>query len=306
MVRKKKLSAEVKRKLVTKAIDYSAKGKYIKAVKIYEDIIIKGSKDAKIFTKYADVLLRCGKAGESMKALVMSAELYVKDGFYSKAIAVYTRVLCDGNSSEDISILMNIADLRFKTGMIRDGIEMCKKVINLLPHGDVDGKIKTIEKIIEADPSNYNYKILIAKLYYESNKEILGREWAMKAKFSILTDLGIDGLKKSFAGFNDLVLFRDLVTTMKENNDKELENYVKRGLSMSKTNDDVLFFKEFSFGAGCTATIEGDEIIPLEEAVGPSELTMKIGAIINNVINKFNNGAVVASISLMDDLVESL
>ena len=94
---------------------------------------------------------------------------------------------------------------------------------------------------------------------------------------------------------------------MKDVKDADLESYVKHGMSISKTDDDRKFFKALTSGVTRKAVVEElDEIIPLDEAVSLSNMVIKIGDIIGNVVNYFNNGNVSGSIKLIDNLMESL
>ena len=159
-----------KEKLLLSAQKLAQRGQNDKAIKEYQRALELDKKDVKTLLKLGDLQAKVKKNEDAIKAYADAAKLYARDGFYSKAIAVYKRVLELDANRDDIYLLM--ADLYQRLGMVGDAMTQYQRISS---NYEKDGKLKEALEIYrnmaELDPRNVLTLTKLAELYYKNNNK---------------------------------------------------------------------------------------------------------------------------------------
>ncbi len=143
---------------------YIQKGQIDKAIEEYEKVLRIDPKDFKLRQKLGDLYLRKGKKNEAINQYLNVADIYIKDGFYLKAIAIYRQILRTDPNKYDI--YEKLADLYKKHGLIGDAITQLRTLADIQEkQKNLSEAISTWEKIISYDPDNVFYRGKIIEFY---------------------------------------------------------------------------------------------------------------------------------------------
>jgi len=159
-----------KEKLIASAQKLAQRGQIDKAVKEYQKSLEIDRKDVKTWTRLGDLFSKLKKNEEAIKTYGEAAKLYTRDGFFSKAIAVYKRVLELDENRDDIYLLM--ADLYQRLGMVGDAMTQYQRIAG---NYEKDGKLKEAldiyKNMAELDPRNVMILTKLAELYYKNGNK---------------------------------------------------------------------------------------------------------------------------------------
>lgn len=108
---------------------YIQKGQIDKAIEEYERILRIDPKDFKLRQKLGDLYLRKGKKNEAINQYLNVADIYIKDGFYLKAIAIYRQILRTDPTKYDI--YEKLADLYKKLGLTGDALTQLRSLAEI-------------------------------------------------------------------------------------------------------------------------------------------------------------------------------
>ena len=162
--------AKEKEKLVVSAEKLAQRGQNDRAIKEFQKALELDKKDVKIHRRLGDLWSKLKKDDEAIKCYSDAAKLYTRDGFYSKAIAIYKRILEINENRDDIYLLM--ADLYQRLGMIGDAMTQYQRISS---NYEKDGKLKEAldiyKNMAELDPRNVMILTKLAELYYKSNNK---------------------------------------------------------------------------------------------------------------------------------------
>lgn len=163
-----------KAKLFAAAEKAFLRGQNEKALEALERIIRIDSNDVKALNKAADIYLKKSEYGKALDNLLRVGEIYTKDGFYSKAIAIYKRILKinDGAAKSDlISIHEQLASLYGQLGLISDAMNHFKIVVDFYDQaGDREALLDVLRKVSDLDPNNLDSQLKLAELFASESK----------------------------------------------------------------------------------------------------------------------------------------
>ncbi len=167
--------AKDKDKILANAQKLVQKGQVDKAIKEFKNALAIDKKDVKTHLRLGDLYNRKKDKQNAVIHYCEAAKYYTKDGFYSKAVAVYKQALqLDETRTE---IIFNLADLYHKLGLINDAMTQYQTVAT---HYERDGMIKeaieTIRRMAELDPKNVVVLTKLAEVYYKNKQKEEGYE----------------------------------------------------------------------------------------------------------------------------------
>jgi tetratricopeptide (TPR) repeat protein len=149
--------------IVNAAQKYLAKGQIDKAIAEWEKLLEEG-KDGNVHNTIGDLYLRKGDEEEAIKFFVKAAEIFKKDGFYPKAIALYKKIL--NIVPNDVECLIASAKLHAERGLLGNAVENYFKAAEIYHReGSTEKAIIAIEKVLQLSPSDINTRIKIAEMY---------------------------------------------------------------------------------------------------------------------------------------------
>jgi len=159
--------AKDKDKLIASAQKLAQRGQTEKAIKELLKVLEIDRKDVKVHLRLGDLYSKVKKKEEAIKHYLEASKHYTKTGFYSKAIAVYKRVLELDEHREDV--YLNMADLYQRMGMVGDAMNYYQKVAERY---ELDGNLKEAldiyRQMAELDPRNVINLTKLAEIYYKN------------------------------------------------------------------------------------------------------------------------------------------
>lgn len=159
--------AKDKDKIIASAQKFVQKGQTDRAIKEFQKALELDKKDVKVHLRLGDLFSKKKDKENAIKYYCEAAKYYTKDGFYSKAVAVYKQALHLDDSRTEI--IFNLADLYHKLGLINDAMTQYQTVAT---HYERDGMLKeaieTIRRMAELDPRNVIVLTKLAELYYKN------------------------------------------------------------------------------------------------------------------------------------------
>ncbi len=143
---------------------YVQRGQIDKAIEEYERVLKIDPRDYKLRQKLGDLYLRKGKNAEAVNQYIQVAEYYIKDGFYLKAIALYSQILRTDPSK--LSIYEKLAELYKKQGLIGEAVARLRILAEIYEkQRNLSDAMQSWEKIINLDPDNVIYRGKLVEFY---------------------------------------------------------------------------------------------------------------------------------------------
>ena len=164
------MAADSKAKLLQEAEKYVLQGRVPQAIGEYLKIVKIDPNDVLILNTIGDLCLRQKQISEANKYFTRVAEIYVRNNFFLKALAVYKKILSADPSNLEINATM--ASLYSKQGLSLDARNQYLKIVSLLEdRGQSSEILEIFEKIVELDPGNVAIQQKLAELYYAAGAD---------------------------------------------------------------------------------------------------------------------------------------
>jgi pilus assembly protein FimV len=164
------VAADSKAKFLQDAENFVLHGKVQQAIGEYLKIVKLDPDDVLTLNTIGDLYLRQKNISEANKYFSHVAEIYVRNNFFLKAIAVYKKILSADPNNLEINSTM--ASLYAKQGLSIDAKNQYLKVAALF---EKEGKSREIlevyEKIVDLDPGNAVAQRKLAELYYAAGDD---------------------------------------------------------------------------------------------------------------------------------------
>lgn len=139
-------------------------GKIDTAIKEYQKIIELKPDDLEVRRIIGDLYLKLNKLPEAIKQFEWISDFYLKEGFFTKAIAMYRRITRIEPQNEAISF--KLADLYTKQGLVIEAKQIYLEMAEEYKRQNNQKKALGIyKKILEFDRSNTKMRILLADNY---------------------------------------------------------------------------------------------------------------------------------------------
>lgn len=153
-----------KDKILEAANKYIKKGQWDNAIVEFRKILNEEPNDCSILNQIGDLYLKKGDVNKAVEEFSKAAEIYRKDGFNMKAIAMYRKIL--RNVPENFEVHSKLAQLFAEQGLIREAIDQYKAVADTYSEkGSIGEALDTYQQIVDLDPGNPNTRLKLAELY---------------------------------------------------------------------------------------------------------------------------------------------
>ncbi len=150
------------------------KGQIDKALEAYEYILRADPNDLKALTRLADLQLKEQHFEKAIESFSRIGELYSRDGFYSKAVAIYKRILkIDRLPSRSLLITAHekLAALYGQLGLISDAMNHFAIVVDFYDQvGEKEQLLSTLKKVSDLDPQNIENQLKLLDLMMAQNQ----------------------------------------------------------------------------------------------------------------------------------------
>src|SRR6516165_2511039 len=153
-----------KSKFVEAAQKLLNQGKVAHAIAEYQQILRYEPRDQVTLMTIGELYIRQGETLQAIDYFERLAQLFVSDGFLTKAIAVYKRIA--KLAPEEIRPLEKLADLYVQQGVMSEARPLFLQLAELhLKNGKQPEAIALLKKLLQAEPDNLRIQIRLADLY---------------------------------------------------------------------------------------------------------------------------------------------
>ena len=153
-----------KSKFVESAQKLLNQGKVAQAIAEYQQILKYEPRDQVTLMTIGELYIRQGETFQAIEYFERLAQLFVSDGFLTKAIAVYKRI--SKLAPEEIRPLEKLADLYVQQGVMSEARPLFLQLAELhLKNGKQPEAIALLKKLLLAEPDNLRIQVRLADLY---------------------------------------------------------------------------------------------------------------------------------------------
>ena len=153
-----------KSKYVEAAQKLLNQGKVAQAIAEYQQILKYEPRDQVTLMTIGELYIRQGETFQAIEYFERLAQLFVSDGFLTKAIAVYKRI--SKLAPEEVRPLEKLADLYVQQGVMSEARPLFLQLAELhLKTGKQAEAIALLKKLLLAEPDNLRIQIRLADLY---------------------------------------------------------------------------------------------------------------------------------------------
>ena len=153
-----------KSKFVEAAQKLLNQGKVAQAIAEYQQILKYEPRDQVTLMTIGELYIRQGETIQAIDYFERLAQLFVSDGFLTKAIAVYKRIA--KLAPEEIRPLEKLADLYVQQGVMSEARPLFLQLAELhLKNNRQPEAISLLKKLLSAEPDNLRIQIRLADLY---------------------------------------------------------------------------------------------------------------------------------------------
>src|ERR1700758_404289 len=158
-----------KSKYVEAAQKLLNQGKVLQAITEYQHILKYEPKDQVTLMTIGELYIRQGETFQAIEYFERLAQIFVGDGFLTKAIAVYKRIA--KLAPEEIKPLERLADLYVQQGVMSEARPLFLQLAEIhLKHNRQTEAVALLKKLLLAEPDNLRIQIRLADLYQVMGK----------------------------------------------------------------------------------------------------------------------------------------
>src|SRR5215467_6575121 len=153
-----------KSKYVESAQKLLNQGKVAQAIAEYQQILKHEPKDQVTLMTIGELYIRQGETFQAIDYFERLAQIFVGDGFLTKAIAVYKRIA--KLAPEEIRPLEKLADLYVQQGVMSEARPLFLQLAEIhLKQNRQAEAVGLLKKLLQAEPDNLRIQIRLADLY---------------------------------------------------------------------------------------------------------------------------------------------
>ncbi len=157
-----------KQTIMREAQKFIAKGQYDKAIAEWKKLLRESPNDPNIYNTVGDLCLKKNSKAEAVDAYKRAADILAQDGFTSKAIALYKKVLnIDPNK---IEVHLALGDMNAEKGLTGNALESYKLVADhFTRQKDTVKALGIYQKMADLNPSDVAFRIKLGDMYSRQN-----------------------------------------------------------------------------------------------------------------------------------------
>jgi len=153
-----------KSKALENALKYLNQGKVNQAIAEYQLILRSDSKDQATLMTVGDLFARQGDMQHALEYFERLAQVYLADGFNSKAIAIYKKIA--KLAPAEIAPLERLADLYVQQGVLSEARPLFLQIAEAhLKANRAPKAVEVLRRLLEVEPENPRVQMRLAELY---------------------------------------------------------------------------------------------------------------------------------------------
>lgn len=159
-----------KEKILEQARVFIEEGKYDKAIREYEKILVADPADMRVKLRVAELHTKRKQITEAIRLYREVADAYSADGFFLKAVTVHKNILRLNPSLSEIN--EQLAILYEKMGLVADAVRQYDILALALDlKGNAARAMEVRAKVVNLNPKDGAARIKLAELYQREGKE---------------------------------------------------------------------------------------------------------------------------------------
>ena len=210
-----------KSKALENALKFLNQGKVAQAIGEYQLILRADPKDQATLMTVGDLFARQGDMSQAIEYFERLAQVYLNDGFNSKAIAIYKKIA--KLAPNELAPLERLADLYVQQGVLSEARPLFLQIAEAhLKANHAQKAVEVLHRLLEVEPENQRVQMRLAELY------------------------GVMGQKKESA-----LTYQTYAQRLFERGEgDEAEKLVERALEVDPTNASAILLKAKILNAG--------------------------------------------------------
>src|ERR1700731_4912836 len=153
-----------KSKALDSALKYLNQGKVNQAIAEYQQILRNDPKDQATLMTVGDLYARQGDMTPAIEYFERLAQVYLNDGFNSKAIAIYKKIA--KLAPNELEPLERLADLYVQQGVLSEARPLFLQIAEAhLKANRAPKAVEVLHRLLEVEPENPRVQMRLAELY---------------------------------------------------------------------------------------------------------------------------------------------
>src|SRR5580693_6548370 len=153
-----------KSKALENALKYLNQGKVAQAIGEYQLILRADPKDQATLMTVGDLFARQGDMTQAIEYFERLAQVYLNDGFNSKAIAIYKKIA--KLAPNELAPLERLADLYVQQGVLSEARPLFLQIAEAhLKTNHSQKAVEVLHRLLEVEPENQRVQMRLAELY---------------------------------------------------------------------------------------------------------------------------------------------
>ena len=153
-----------KSKALENALKFLNQGKVAQAIGEYQLILRADPKDQATLMTVGDLFARQGDMTQAIEYFERLAQVYLNDGFNSKAIAIYKKIA--KLAPNELAPLERLADLYVQQGVLSEARPLFLQIAEAhLKANHAQKAVEVLHRLLEVEPENQRVQMRLAELY---------------------------------------------------------------------------------------------------------------------------------------------
>ncbi len=153
-----------KNKALESALKFLNQGKVPQAIGEYQQILRQDPKDQAPLMTVGDLFARQGDMPQAIEYFERLAQVYLSDGFNSKAIAIYKKIA--KLAPAELAPLERLADLYVQQGVLSEARPLFLQIAEVhLKANRAPKAVEVLNRLLEVEPENPRVQLRLAELY---------------------------------------------------------------------------------------------------------------------------------------------
>jgi len=153
-----------KSKALENALKFLSQGKVAQAIVEYQQILRSDPKDQATLMTVGDLFARQGDMTQAIQYFERLAQVYLNDGFNSKAIAIYKKIA--KLAPNELAPLERLADLYVQQGVLSEARPLFLQIAEAhLKANRAPKAVEVLHRLLDVEPENLRVQMRLAELY---------------------------------------------------------------------------------------------------------------------------------------------
>jgi pilus assembly protein FimV len=153
-----------KNKALESALKFLNQGKVAQAIGEYQQILRHDPKDQATLMTVGDLFARQGDMTQAIEYFERLAQVYLSDGFNSKAIAIYKKIA--KLAPAELAPLERLADLYVQQGVLSEARPLFLQIAEAhIKSNKAQKAVEVLQRLLDVEPENPRVQMRLAELY---------------------------------------------------------------------------------------------------------------------------------------------